>query len=435
MSSSSSFAMNSNRADMHEYVKRLRALRDLAISGRRRPVKSESLALTGSDSSSPFGGRVSKDERNRPVSRIAYAFSSAKAQFRAFQAQGTEKDAKGPAHLTDSIYHTEDVNVLPSNDTPFRFTPPVPSQAVPFADSREIQNQGSGDRAIEKTKAQMQDVGRMSLMRDLQLANLFLNEAKSEIKRLYRALDELKESAIKKQHVYQQQLANVSDTVKNLKVSVVERDEENRRLRKENESLVARCRRYREERNAERRNGEDQLVAIRALESERDQMWDGLLQGIRSKRQLVSHCDGDIVKNFPAANVQALGTETEKGQDAMKAGQFWKIDFEPDRASTPHGPHPRRLRAISLSPLVASNIAKQATRNEARCTIGVKPSNHGLHLDVSIPGRGGSGPTHLVENGGAGSHHLGGVTDALSSKQPPVHEPIADALGDKSNVQ
>ncbi|KAG8910476.1 hypothetical protein FRC02_007192, partial [Tulasnella sp. 418] len=129
------------------------------------------------------------------------------------------------------------------------------------------------------------------------------------------------------------------------------------------------------------------------------------------------------------------GTETEKGQDATKAGQFWKIDFEPDRASTPHGPHPRRLRAISLSPLVASNIAKQAIRNEACCTIGVKPSNHGLHLDESIPGRGGSGPTHLVENGGAGSHHLGGVTDGVSPKHPPVHEPIADALGDKSNVQ
>ncbi|KAG8937726.1 hypothetical protein FRC03_007905, partial [Tulasnella sp. 419] len=99
-------------------------------------------------------------------------------------------------------------------------------------------------------------------------------------------------------------------------VSVVERDEEIHKLRKENESLIARCTRYREERNAERKNGEDQRVAIKALELERDQMRNGLFQGTRSKHRLVSHCDGDIVKNFPAAKVEVplVNGITEKWQ-------------------------------------------------------------------------------------------------------------------------
>ncbi|KAG8939084.1 hypothetical protein FRC03_006572, partial [Tulasnella sp. 419] len=366
----------------------------------------------------------------------------------------------------------DDVNILPGNDDISAYPPPTPY--VPRTDPIKVQSQRIVDDTGRKIK--MTETARSSLVKELRSANSLLDEAKSEIKRLQRALDELKESAVKKQCVHGQQLANA-----NLKFLVVERDSEILRLRKENQSLVERCRRYRDERDVEKKNNERHLAAVKAMEMECVQIREIYLPGGRFKRKVVSLCDRDDVDEKPETKVKVplvhvrtekwqgqpviattpssprqfsdsvvekrediqrngelFGTEAEKAHGAFKAGQFRQICFEPNRVSTPHGPHPRRWGAISLLPwqqLVSSTVAQQTARTQASFTTGVKRTQYDLHLGTSTTGRGTSSPVHFTEHCDPKSLHLGRVKDEGSSKQPPLPEPITETLGDRSNVR
>ncbi|KAG8925649.1 hypothetical protein FRC02_009521 [Tulasnella sp. 418] len=416
MSSRATFFTDPTHQHAHlSYVQRLRALKDITVSSRRRSVRAGLLLTpTGRDSSSPTGRTLPKDEGSGPVSRLGYAFISARARFRREQ----EREAQdGHREWVDSEVPSTGAkrNTLSRVSEPsyHRSQNPIASEGLGVKGTDK--NQRGGDYPLTNVNIDIQvpDVERKMLHKELEKASSLLVEAKREIQSLQGALNLLKQSNTESQHAQELKLSGAERRINDLELSERAKDGEIGQLKRQSQKLVATCRRYREERNLERDSVGLHLLRIKELEMENLQLnaelqhahTEGQMASQRQRKQAGRTEKGNCLS--PSSGVddilrgQSLMTSSaappprgkdlsgrknshptpscielprrpeERQQDiAITDKVRCPIDFRPDRASTPHGPRQRRFVTSSIPSRSSNNTHFDArTKVSGSCNL------------------------------------------------------------------
>ncbi|KAG8946874.1 hypothetical protein FRC03_001240 [Tulasnella sp. 419] len=416
MSSRATFFTDPTHQHAHlSYVQRLRALKDIAVSSRRRSVRAGSLLTpTGRDSSSPTGRTLPKDEGSGAVSRLGYAFISARARFRREQERESQD---GHREWVDSEVPSTGAkrNTLSRVSEPsyHRSQNPIASEGLGVKGTDK--NQSGGDCPLTNVDIDIQvpDVERKMLHKELEKASSLLVEAKREIQSLQGALNLLKQSNTESQHAQELKLSGAERRINDLELSERAKDGEIGQLKRQSQKLVATCRRYREERNLERDSVGLHLLRIKELEMENLQLnaelqhahTEGQMASQRQRKQAgrtekgncLSPSSGvdDILRgqslmassaappprgkdlsgrknSHPTPSCIELPRRPEEGQQdiAITDKVRYRIDFRPDRASTPHGPRQRRFVTSSIPSRSSNNTHFDArTKVSGSCNL------------------------------------------------------------------